>query len=163
MSNNTNSIRIENGIRIIDIFIIPNSLSLATEDNTALWAEISNNRVGRLNISDDWKIRLGDYGVQVWAVGSPHDCAERDAHSNLTDHGLDDDLVERLGLTVEDEDGNPSFLSFMPLRMISTVKENDIVPLTENVHMRFTQLPYRYSRFGNIEETLTSLRQKAGI
>lgn len=138
----------ENNALNFNVFIVPNGM-LNWDDmpnylKDKVYAE--NERLG---------IKTDDYKYcQVWIF------SEELNIENATDHGLPKRICDILGLDYESK--NYYAPSWLPLLAIEDLKEGDVLrTVSENgteISFKFEQLPYRYARFGRLEEVLQYLK-----
>lgn len=131
----------------LSLFIVPNS---GTRQDVCL------NHIKRSN-----KQRLGWLGIpikddevlyQVW-MHSPEESID-----NCTDHGYSDRQIKILGLENEEYAFAPHYF---PANILLNVKEGEVrsytAPNGAKINIKFEQLPYRYRRFGAIDEVAKRL------
>ena len=144
------------------MFIIPNSLQ---SPKTDMWekpmAELSErseclNFKMRKDELAPWgiNVKLNDTFVQVWI--------HADGSDNLTDHGLDDEMIDELW--PNGEQAACYAPGYLPISLFEGKKEGDTVTLTTTAEVKLDvkleQLPYRYGHFGTFEEVLGRLIRK---
>lgn len=95
----------------------------------------------------------GEY-IQVWIIGSKY------GEDNLTDHGYPQELKTLLGL--DDPEDTRFAPGLIARKHLEGLKEGDYLEsVTRNgkkLRIKFEQKPYRYGRFGTIEEVLEYLK-----
>lgn len=144
------------------MFIIPNSLQ---SPKTDMWekpmAELSErseclNFKMRKDELAPWGIdvKLDDTFVQVWI--------HADGSDNLTDHGLDDEMIDELW--PNGERAACYAPGYLPISLFEGKKEGDTVTFTTTagvkLDVKLEQLPYRYGHFGTFENVLSRLVRK---
>jgi hypothetical protein len=146
----------------IEMFIVPNGLVSVGEDmlpshkegKFSLYHALQSRRLeSDMEFYGLDEISLDDWLVQVWFL-DPKQENPVGGHSNLNDHGyfLADDCVLY------------KFPSYIPLSLIKRLKEGDKFEF-EGSHGKFTvtvsQSKWRYRRYGQFEEVLDRLIERA--
>lgn len=149
-TNSTNTVNTNtntNNILEFECFIVPNKL-VKWEAMPNYFKERLAADLRRFGIEPD----DGRY-VQVWVL------SESLGLENATDHGLDRETCEILGLDANES--NCYAPGYLPYSLISELEEGDSIALTTNnntnIVIEFRQKPYRYGRFGRFEEVLEYL------
>ena len=137
----------KNNVINLSLFIVPNS---GTRQDVCLdFIKKSNKeRLGWLGI----KIADDEILYQVWVH-----CPE-EGLDNCTDHGYSVRQIKLLGLKEEEFAYAPHYF---PANILLNVKEGEVRSYTApngcTINIRFEQLPYRYRRFGTIDEVAKRL------
>lgn len=147
-TNNTNNSSTNNNSTIsFEAFIVPNNL-VKWETMPNYLKERLAADLRRFGIEPD----EGEY-AQVWIL------SESLGLENATDHGLDREVCETLGLDYAKRGYYAP--GYLPVSLIRGLKEGDSVTTTSengtNIVIKFEQKPYRYGRFGRFEEVLEYL------
>ena len=138
--NNNNTIN-------LSLFIIPNSgvslkYVIGHEQDIQLLKQIGIEASAETNC------------LQVWVH-----CPE-DGLDNCTDHGYSPRIIDLLGINNE-QYYNQRAPSLFPLDILTGVKEGEtreyMAPSGAKVRIKFEQLPYRYGRFGEINDVAKAL------
>lgn len=92
--------------------------------------------------------------LQVWVH-----CPE-DGLDNCSDHGFNARIIKMLGIENE-EYYNQRAPNFFPMDILTSVHEREVREYTApngcKVRIKFEQLPYRYGRFGDINNVAKAL------
>lgn len=134
---------------VLDCFIVPNGTYIL-KDN-----EFNCDSFVKTNAAFGIKTEMDDEVFQVWIV--PSDPKLQEENNNWTDHGIGSGYDHCFF-------GVNCAPSVLPYSLLKDKKEGDEVELESNVgfkyKLRFSQLPYRYSRFGSFDEVVNSLHKR---
>ena len=131
----------------LSLFIIPNSgvalkYCIGHEQDLQLLKQIGINASAETDC------------LQVWIH-----CPE-DGLDNCTDHGFNARIIDLLGLGNE-EYYNQRAPGLFPMDILTGVQEGEVreytAPSGAKVRIKFEQLPYRYGRFGEIQDVAKAL------
>lgn len=131
----------------LSLFIIPNSgvalkYCIGYEQDVKLLKQIGIDATAETNC------------LQVWIH-----CPDRHL-DNCTDHGYDEEIIGALGIEAE-EYYNQRAPGLFPMDILTDVQEGETreytAPSGAKVLIKFEQLPYRYGRFGDINNVAKAL------
>ena len=139
------------------VFVIPNSMVCKYSESDTYWSNIKrrvNAAFDKLGIID--QIRDNDVLVQIWTTS--------DGSDNWSDHGLPEEIQEKLGVKYGD-----TLPDMLPLRWFNGLQEGESTTIymsnenTDNmciVTLTCDQIHHRYGGFGPFQNVITLLEGK---